>query len=260
LHFSCPNFTGLSPVYAILVPMNIILFAELKDVNTLSMADERAIHIKKILRLKEGDSFIAGVVNKGKGKAAITKMDEKNLEFSFVMEDERSACLYPVTLLVGQVRPICMRRILREAVSLGVERIILCSTDTGEKSYAKANLYTSGEYRSVLLDGAMQSGFCGLSTVEFASSIREAMHLLAPDETRLVLDNVREGVRLASLELQNDPKVVLAIGPERGFSDNERDIFSLHGFVFTSFGKRILRTETACSAALGVLLGRMNLL
>lgn len=221
------------------------------------MTDERAKHIQKVLRLGPGDSFLAGIVNQGSGKAIITNMDEKEITFSFNLEQD-SVPLYPVTLLVGQVRPICMRRILREAVSLGVQRIILCTTQTGEKSYAKANLYTSGEYRSVLLDGAMQSGMCSVSEVVFASSIQQSMNLIDAGSTRLVLDNVRAGASLASLDLHAVQDVVLAIGPERGFTDYERDVFASHDFVFATFGKRILRTETACSAALGVLFGRMG--
>ena len=240
--------------------MNIILFEHLDAQNQLVMTDDRARHIQKVLRLQCGDSFLAGVVNTGKGRATITKMDDTFLSFSFEMETQSNPSLFPVTLLVAQVRPICMRRILREAVSLGVKRIILCTTDTGEKSYAQAKLYTSGEYRSVLLDGAMQSGECSVSDVQFASSIKQAMTLLDPYSTKLVLDNVREGVRLAGMDLHSDEEVVLAIGPERGFSEQERDIFAKNGFQFASFGKRILRTETACSAALGVLLGRMGLL
>ncbi len=82
-------------------------------------------------------------------------------------------------------------------MSLGVQKIILCTTQTGEKSYAQATLYTSGEYHSILLDGAMQSGKCGVSEVQFASSVATAMSLLDENSQRIVLDNVRESTSLA---------------------------------------------------------------
>ena len=240
--------------------MNIILFANLEAENILAMSDERAQHIRKVLRLKKGDTFGAGIVNQGKGTATITRIDEKEVAFTFVQDETKGRSLYPVTLLVAQVRPICMRRILREAVSLGVERIMLTQTETGEKSYAQANLYTSGEYRSILLDGAMQSGECAVSEVVFASSVRDALAKLGPDSTKIVLDNVRPGTPLSTLSLTAQREVVLAIGGERGFSDAERDRFADAGFLFASLGSRILRTETACSAGVAVLLGRMGLL
>jgi RsmE family RNA methyltransferase len=44
-------------------------------------------------------------------------------------------------------------------------------------------------------------------------------------------------------------KVVLAVGPERGWSDRERDLLEKGGFLRLSMGGRALRTETACVAA-----------
>ncbi len=240
--------------------MNIILFDSLANDNEIPMSDPRARHIQKVLHLQIGDSFICGAINQHKGLATITKMDSDSIGFTYTIESKGSAELYPVTLLVAQVRPICMRRVLREAVSLGVERIILCTTETGEKSYAKANLYTSGEYKDILLDGAMQSGECGVSEVLFASSVKEAMMMIGSDMVKIVLDNVWDGKPLSAMSLVSDQPVVLAIGGERGFTEREREIFKQNKFQFASLGKRILRTETACSAGLAVLLGRMNLL
>jgi RsmE family RNA methyltransferase len=246
--------------YAILLPMNIILFDELSPDNFLPFSDYRGEHIQKILHLKEGDSFLSGVINKQKGMATITSIDERGVHFSFVANSQDSFLLYPVTLLVAQVRPICMKRILREAVSLGVGRILLSGSDTTEKSYASANLYKSGEYKAILLDGAMQSGETGVSEVLFARSIDHAMHLIELDTKRILLDNVLESKPLSCMDIGLDKPVVLAIGPERGFSDRERELMVSSGFVPATLGSRILRTETACSAGLAVLFGRMGLL
>jgi RsmE family RNA methyltransferase len=240
--------------------MNIILFSTLSLTNELSMNDHRARHIKKILHLAVGDTFQAGVINQSKGLATITNMDEHAISFTYEVEAEQVSALYPVTLIVAQVRPISMRRILREAVSLGVGSLILCTTDTAEKSYAQANLYTSGEYESILIDGAMQSGQSGVSSLQFASSLEDAITKLPPETQRIVLDNVWEGMPLSVFQIEEKKPVVLAIGGERGFSDRERMLFREHGFQFASLGKRILRTETACSAGVAVLLGRMGLL
>jgi RsmE family RNA methyltransferase len=43
--------------------------------------------------------------------------------------------------------------------------------------------------------------------------------------------------------------LVLAIGPERGWSDRERGLLEGEGFSRLSLGSRALRTETACIAA-----------
>ncbi len=238
--------------------MNIILFTHLDAENSLPLLDYRALHIRKILKLGVGGQFLAGEVNSVKGMATILSLDEESLLFSF-KASESSPPFYPITLMVAQVRPICMRRILREAVSLGVAKIILTGSDTTEKSYADAKLYTNGEYRSILLDGAMQSGETSVSEVVFAASVEEAISVTEESGTRIVLDNVMEAKSLSSFPEPTTP-VVLAIGGERGFTERERALFLASGFLPASLGKRILRTETASSAGLAVLLGRMNLL
>jgi 16S rRNA (uracil1498-N3)-methyltransferase len=48
-------------------------------------------------------------------------------------------------------------------------------------------------------------------------------------------------------------KVVLAIGPEGGWSDSERDAFSEAGFLRVCMGRNVLRAETASLAAISAL-------
>lgn len=240
--------------------MNIILFDKLEEQNTISMKDERARHIKKILHLQKGDKFDCGIINSSKGVATITEINNEILSFSFESKDETSKTLLPVTLLVCQVRPICMKRILREAVSLGVEKIILSGADLTEKSYRKANFYVNGEYKKVLIDGAMQASHTGVSEVVFSNSINESVSLFDDSYNKIMLDNIIKGQKLSQMNLNKDKKTVLAIGPERGFSDRERDVLIHSSFKATTIGKRVLRTETACSAGIAILLGRLGLL
>lgn len=235
--------------------MNIILIEE--GERHFSPLDERAVHIRKVLHLNKGGSFKCGIINSFEGKAVIEEDDENGITFSFSPEKDGSA-LYSVTLIVGQTRPISMRRILREAASLGVGRIILPVTDLGEKSYSSASLYTEGEYRKILIDGAMQSGSTGLGECMIVSSTDEVFPLLSPGVS-LLLDNVIGAENLSGMSL-NGENVTLAIGPERGWSIRERELFLSHGFKPTLIGKRILRTETAVPAAVALTLSRMGLI
>lgn len=238
--------------------MNIILFEESPHQHIILNDDYRAQHIRKILHLQAGDKFRMGIINGSSGTATITAMDSTGI--SYVWHPESNAnSLHKVTLLVAQVRPICMKRILREAVSIGVEQILVVSSDTGERSYAEAKLWTTNEYRKYLIDGAMQSGQTGIPPLRLENNLE---NVLAHDknwETKIVLDTVLEAQPLSQISNVHVP-VVLAIGPERGWSDRERSLFLQHGFLPKSLGTRILRTETACSAALAVLLGTMGVL
>ncbi|MCH3916890.1 MAG: RsmE family RNA methyltransferase [Spirochaetia bacterium] len=240
--------------------MNIILFEQLEQTNHLPADDSRSRHIRKILHLGIGDCFSCGIVNGPAGTATISCMDD-GIDFTFEPEDEHSSVLYPVMLLVSQVRPICMKRILREAVSLGVSTIMINGADLSEKSYAKASFYLDGTYKSVLLDGAMQAAKTGVSKVVFADSLDVAVHQLPSCGNLIMLDNVIGAAPLSQWKNKEDHQpVVLAIGPERGYSERERQLLLQKGFQPKTLGSRVLRTETACSAGIAVLLGRLGYL
>lgn len=240
--------------------MNVILFESMPEGGFVPASDERFVHVRDILALQSGDSFQMGIVGGAKGLATILDMGEDGMRISFTPIEKDASEMYPVTLIIGQVRPICMRRILRECVDLGVETIVLTTCDLTEKSYQNAKLYTTGEYRQILMDGAMQSGRTGISEVRFASTVEESLDKVPSGARKLLLDNVIGSQPLGSLPVEPGRRVVMAIGPERGFSDRERKLFLGAGYEPILVGSRILRTETVCSAATAVLMGRMGLL
>lgn len=242
--------------------MNIILFDSMPSDNTICAASESHgeifDHLTKVLKVSPGQSVRMGIVNQSEGTAVITSVTDSRVSFEYTAQAK--PVLHPVTLLVAQVRPICMKRILREAVSLGVERIILTGSDTGEKSYLSSNLYKTGEYKWYLTEGAMQSGHAGIPEVLFTKTVSEAIALCPGDTlTSLILpDNICGAVPLREAKLKE--KAVFAVGPERGWSDRERKLFIKNGYMPVLLGDRILRTETACSAGLGILLSAMKLI
>ncbi len=244
--------------HPILRLMNIILFNDWPKNSYIPYNDFRGEHIRKVLRLKPGDSFTMGKVNDAYGIATITEMDKTGISYRF---EVIGACepLHPVTLMVAQVRPICMKRILREAVSLGVQELLVVGADTAELSYRDAKLWTTGEYEKYLLDGAMQAGKTALPRFSLVDSVDTVCKESSRWNSKLLLDNVISTRPLSQIPGCESP-TILAVGPERGWSDRERNLFLDMGFISHSLGARVLRTETACCAALAILLGRLGLL
>ena len=73
---------------------------------------------------------------------------------------------------------------------------------------------------------------------------------------KLTLDPVGE-VSLATVNVAAG-KVVVAIGPEGGWSPRDREALSAVGFTGLRLGPRILRTETAGLAAIAALQSRFG--
>jgi RsmE family RNA methyltransferase len=157
-------------------------------------------------------------------------------------------------MAVAFVRPIQMRRILRELSNIGVSAIDIIGTDMGEKSYRDTKLLTDGGSYAALVEGAVQARDTKIPALTVFESLDEWLNkrLWEADNTRipllLAMDNVRAEGSLFHISPSSRP-AVLAIGPERGWSDRERDLFKQAGFLRLSMGERALRTETACVAA-----------
>jgi RsmE family RNA methyltransferase len=143
----------------------------------------------------------------------------------------------------------------------------LLGTELGEKSYRDTKLLADGGARSALIEGAVQARDTGLPGLSVYPSLDAwlaekpwAASAETPGERGPLLaaaDNVRPGGSLAALPLVKRG-VVLAIGPERGWSDRERDLFEAAGFIRLSLGRRALRTETACTAAVVLAMEKMG--
>jgi 16S rRNA U1498 N3-methylase RsmE len=254
--------------------MNLILFEEHELGKPLPRRDERTIHLLKVLHKKAGEYFDAGVLGGQRGTGTIEKVNlDGSLRYGLhLFEDPlpRSA----LRMAVGFPRPIQLRRLLRDLSSLGVSAIDLVGTDLGDKNYRDTNLLNDGGARAALIEGAVQSRDTTIPALAVWPALddwlgerpwdKPAMDKPTTEKpgaekalwprglsslTLLVAaDNLRPEGSLARLSPMRR-RVVLAVGPERGWSDRERDLLEKEGFLRLSMGERALRTETACVAA-----------
>ena len=232
--------------------------------------DERYLHIKKVLHLKEGDVFKAGIINGKIGEALISHLSEEKIVFSFCPNEpdknldntdadkieNKPLPLPPIKIILGFPRPIQLRRILRDAASLGFAEIVLCGTELGERSYLKSNLSSPEEIKKYLLDCISQAGQTLLPAFSFCNLVKEALKNLktASFKGSKVLLDIGDFPSLSTFKMKKGEELTIAIGSERGWTQNEREAFFSEGFISYSMGKRILRTETALTSALSVLL------
>jgi RsmE family RNA methyltransferase len=163
--------------------------------------------------------------------------------------------LDPIVLIIGLPRPQTARDILRDATSLGVAAIHFVITEKGERNYAGSTLWTSGEWRRHVILGAEQAFDTRLPEITHGKTLIEAIAALPSATTRIALDNYEASGPL-SAQQPSASAVALAFGPERGWSNSERISLRESGFVFGHLGPRVLRLETAVTAAIALIKGR----
>jgi len=268
--------------------MNIVLFQRDEIGKLLPLKDERSKHILKVLHKQVGESFEAGIINDKAGQAQIKAISDDGISFDFIPLTDGKP-LYPITLIVGFPRPIQLKRLFRDAASLGASRICLCGTELGEKSYMDSNIVERGAAYSALLDGSAQAKSTHVPELCLFPSVKACLSALFPDkgctlpstapfpqndapflhnekhrDLRVMLDNVKPETTLFKyMEKSFSPQtdmIYASIGSERGWTDNERSLFTENGFSSCSMGPRVLRTETAVTVALSLILQSMGIL
>jgi RsmE family RNA methyltransferase len=236
--------------------VNLILFDTCELSQPLPRDDRRAQHLLGVLRRQEGDTFDAGVIDGRQGKGRIVTVSNDALTFEFSWEYSASPAA-PIRLVVGMPRPQTARDILRDVCTLGVEAIDFVLTERGDRNYARSTLWVSEEWRRHLLLGAEQAFDPRLPRVTHGQSLRDILAALPSGGTRLALDNYESPRALSAIESLTAP-VVVAIGSERGWSGAERDLLRGADFLFVHLGTRVLRTETACIAALTLVRAKLG--
>lgn len=266
--------------------MNLLILEGDESGKTIGRSDRRYEHVRKILKKRAGDEVEAGIATDSPfgpapgsiGIARIESLDDKGMKLTYRPVREADP-LPPIRLILGFPRPIQANRIFKDLTSLGLAELILTGTELGEKSYLESDFFRAKEYRRPLLEGAEQAANPRIAKVSQFWSLRQCLdgldhageEALSPDEP-----SWSEGQRIA---LHPDDKapvlsialarraatagsrlrpVTMAIGSERGWTEGEVGLLREHGFELCSMGSRILKTETACAAAIALALASMG--
>ena len=232
--------------------MNLILFEEPFESVRLEGSDPKAQHLRKVLRAKVGTLIFIGFVNGLRARAEVTSAEPDGSFELKVVATEPAPGLLPIHLLIGLPRPHTARRILQEASSMGVGGLHFFPAANSEPSYANSRLWQTDEWRQRILSGVEQGFGTQLPEVILHTDVHAAIEASAKGAARIALDNYEADSAFGkALGYANaGARVAIAIGPERGWSADEREIFRKNKWTLVHLGPHVLRVETACVAAI----------
>lgn len=172
-----------------------------------------------------------------------------------------------VHVLQGIAKGRKVDEVVRTLTELGVDAVTPVAAERSIKELEgpKAER-TLARWRAVATAAAEQSRRPHVPDIGAPGTVAEVLERLAGADgtTRVVAAQVGADAPLASAvtgELRAADRVVLAVGPEGGWTPDEEACFRAHGADVVSLGPAVLRTEHA-GAALGAVvmftLGRMG--
>ena len=229
--------------------MNRILFesSEIAD-GVATCSDARAEHILAVLHGEVGQTLKTGELDGRIGTGEIVSIEGRTvaIKVSHTEESLRPWC----DLVLAPPRPRVMKRLLPQLASLGVGTIVLVGAKKVEKDFWGATLLKEENYRPLLVDGLMQAGTSVVPRMEtrrnFRRFVGDELDSLFPTANRVV----GHPGGAPNAPAQKPGRLLLAVGPEGGWTDDEVFLLESHGFSRYSLGSRILRTDTALVALL----------
>ena len=192
----------------------------------------------------DGHDYAAQIVAAGKREVRVA--------IEAVVAVDRESPLRLV-LLQGIARGEKMDLILQKATELGVSQVRPLWSQRSEVKldHARAEKRLA-HWQSVVVSACEQSGRAVVPPVGAPGALAAVLGALPPGGLRLILDPHGE-LSLPTLTCKPTTPVVLAVGPEGGWSPLDREQFRAAGFQGLRLGPRTLRTETAGLAAIAAL-------
>ena len=243
--------------------MNLVLFEpDEQRQGTVVLTGRRADHIRNILRPALGDTLRVGEINGAVGRGVVEKINESSVVLAVDLDCDPPP-LPAIELILALPRPIMLQRILKQATTLGVRRFHLIRSRRVEKSFFHSPILGPEKMRSLLTEGLEQAMDTRLPEVRvyhrFKPFVEDVLptldgygllaHPAATDSLPVMLKNSDINYFGSNRE-KGKNQILLAVGPEGGFSDYECRQFLRQGFTMLTMGPRILHVDTAVVALL----------
>lgn len=240
--------------------MNLIIVTErdIIDSSHIRLNDNRAEHIRSILKSAPGDQVEIGLLNGGTCTAEIEKVDKTEIILTF-QGFNKPARLSETDLdiICALPRPQTLKKILRTAAMMNVRSLHLIRANRVEKSYYHSPLLEQSNYNRFLLEGLAQGRNTRMPAVRIHERFKPFFEDTLPE-----LEKSRQLPALKLLpdqdtnstlpEIYNSPQknIIVAIGPEGGWVPFEIELITGLGFIPFSLGNWTLRVENALTAVI----------
>ena len=240
--------------------MNLLLLHESDrlDETRFQVTGRRAEHIRKVLHAAPGDILRAGLFGGRLGSAAVTGIGKDGrVELECPSFDQAPPAKNRIVPVISLPRPQSFKKTLHFIASSGIAKAFFVGSARVEKSYWKSSAMAPEAIREELFLGLEQGMDVILPELVFYPSLRDFFSrekdFLDSCPMRL-LAHPEPGAPGCPHAVSPDRSIVLAIGPEGGYTPAETAAFKAQGFECVTLGPYILRVEFALSVLCGKLI------
>lgn len=215
-----------------------------------------AHHMARVMRLRAGDSVI---LQDGRGGAreailAWVGASEVGLTLGRAVFERRERFV-PITLALAYAKSDRLDLAVRQAVELGAARLDFFRAARSQYALdASRGRRRLDRWKRIAEEALCQCGWNWLPELQLHDRLETWLETLGNAAESLKLVAMEKRAARDLLETWNRfrsiSSLVLAVGPEGGWSDEEAGLFRAAGFHEVGLGPRILRVETAATVFL----------
>ena len=215
-------------------------------------------HIRTVLRIGTGAKIIL-FDNTGKEYLAeITSSTPSHVQTRILEQSEpKTESGLEIVLAQALLKEQAFDHVLTAATELGVSKIIpITSNRVVAKIDAREADKKLFRWKKILEESASQSGRVKLPEISYPVGLDQLLKENFSGPKIILWEKARGGELAApaiTATVNAGAKMLLLIGPEGGFEDEEADRAIAAGFLPLGLGPRVLRAQTAPIAALAIL-------
>jgi 16S rRNA (uracil1498-N3)-methyltransferase len=215
-----------------------------------ALTGQNATHLARVLRGRVGQEFDIASGESVRRGTIISICDER-VEFELAELVEARANV-AITMLLAIFKFDRFEWAVEKCTELGASRIVPVISKRSDTHLVQAAGKRVERWQRIAREAAQQSRGVGPPEISAPAKLKEVLGLEA--SVRIVLSEVETGTTVAeALEgAEARGAIVLAVGPEGGWTNDELKMFAEAGWKAASLGATILRAETAAVAALAI--------
>lgn len=219
-------------------------------------------HLRKSLRVRVGENLWLG--EDARRRFLVQIIDDTRGEFLCRILQEQAAPVHTgprIVLGCALLKGDRMDWVFQKATELGVDAIVPLETQyTVVQIKSERVSVQLRRWQRIALEAAQQAERWDIPRVEAPTSAAVFFEQWGRGCMNVILSARETELRLATVSLPKERRdtINLAVGPEGGWEDAERQTAGANGFQAVSLGPRILRAETAVVAALSVIQSRLG--
>jgi 16S rRNA (uracil1498-N3)-methyltransferase len=215
-----------------------------------------ADHLARVLRARIGQQFDIAAGDRIR-RGTISAITDGRVEFELGQEIPVRA--FPnITLLLAVFKFDRMDWAIEKCTELGIARIIPLLARRTDAHLAAAAARRVERWERIARQASEQSRGSAPPDISQPLKLKEAVALTAAIRILLAESEHRISLKDVLQPHSFDDDLLLAIGPEGGWTEDEGVLFSQAGWTSASLGNAVLRAETAAIVAVAIALSELS--